>query len=73
MESRKNTINPPSLFRLGFLSNKSTDVRILQGLAPQVVSNLCIYNYVPKNGINFNNSETNKLGPLSLPTDNVSV
>jgi hypothetical protein len=72
-ELRKNVINPPRLFRLGFLSNESTDDRLLQGLSPQVISNLCLYNYVSEGSINFSNSETNKLGPLSLPTDDVSV
>jgi len=45
----------------------------LQGLAPQVVSNLCVYNYIPENGINFSNCDAKKLGPLSLVSDDVYV
>jgi len=73
MDNKRNAINPPRLFKLGFLSDKSTDDRILQGLAPQVVSNLCVYNYIPENGINFSNCDAKKLGPLSLASDDVYV
>ena len=66
-------IKSPKLFKLGFLSDKSTDERILQGLSPQVIANLCLYNYIPKESINFSDCETDELGPLSLPTDTVSV
>lgn len=73
MNAKQNAIVSPKLFRLGFLSDKSTNDRILQGLTPQVVSNLCVYNYIPENGINFSNCNSDKLGPLSLVFDDVCV
>lgn len=71
--NEKKAINPPRLFKLGFISDESTNDRILQGLAPQVIANLCVYNYVPENSVNFSNCETDRLGPLSLPSDNVDL
>lgn len=39
-----NYINVPKLYKLGFILSDYDILRIKQGLAPQIISNVCIYN-----------------------------
>lgn len=71
MNRQIQAINPPRLVKLGFLTDKSTEDRRLQGLMPQVIANLCVSNYVNQNNINFDNCDVD-IGPLSLPSDDTT-
>lgn len=39
-----NYIVSPKLFRTGFISHDSSHLRIKQGLKPQNITNICMYN-----------------------------
>lgn len=39
-----NYINISKLYKSGFIPSNNDDLRIKQGLAPQIISNICIYN-----------------------------